>query len=414
MLPQPSLLDQHSKKPSLYHQYQHNPHTTNCLPSIDQMSQSPMAPTMSSDSYFRNTLKNNHNGGSPSFSLPPLILPPITRESSYNNSDFSKQQHPGTLKLPSMNETLPELNYLISQSPNNNSLASNISMLTSNMISTIPHQPSRGSYFQIPNHTSSGANITSGSSSPSSNSTTSLPMSRSSTLSTASLPTTALSNLTQPSDSPNSPNATQVFDPTMEVPQTSAASKTRKRKKRPCPICNKLVSNLATHKSTHISQDEKPHVCSTCGRGFSRLNDLGRHERRHLKLEFETGNSNATDAESDESLSACHHSSSTAKCTIFKCPYWSSSNKPSNPRQPSPHCHATGLFSRCDTFKNHLKALHFQYPPGTLKRDRARVGGICKGCNTHWPSVDQWLDNHVLCEESGCKGKADAGFIVKV
>lgn len=131
-----------------------------------------------------------------------------------------------------------------------------------------------------------------------------------------------------------------------------------KRRKRECPQCHKLFSNLATHKSTHLASDLKPHVCTTCSRGFARPNDLVRHEKSHLKEMNQTG---------------------------FVCPFHLMDDV----------CHTTGVFSRCDTYKNHLRALHFQYPAGTKKRDRGLVAGNCKSCGASFANVDDWLSNHV-------------------
>lgn len=139
--------------------------------------------------------------------------------------------------------------------------------------------------------------------------------------------------------------------------------KWKPRKKRQCPECKLYFSNLATHKSTHLQSDSRPHICEYCSRGFARPNDLFRHIKCHWK---ETG--------SDKGQ--------------FKCPY--------KDHESGDHCgHNSGIFSRCDTFKNHLKAIHFQYPPGTKKNQRANASGNCRMCNHQFSSVDDWLVNHL-------------------
>lgn len=233
---------------------------------------------------------------------------------------------------------------------------------------------------------------------------------------------------------------------------TTASSSTRKRKKKECPNCHKMVSNLATHKSTHISKNVKPHVCEVCQRGFTRLNDLTRHTKRHWKdnfeLSMESNQSNSPEASNNNSnddlscdgnneprqdangnftpASSAAISNHLFKPMIFKCPYWeanttasASSTENSTPSSPSsttsPHnshhhnhhssgkCHATGIFSRGDTFKNHLKALHFKYPEGTKKKERASVSGYCKQCGEFCENgVEQWLNEHVL--NNSCSG----------
>ena len=41
---------------------------------------------------------------------------------------------------------------------------------------------------------------------------------------------------------------------------------------------------------------------------------------------------------------------------------------------------SSGGFSRRDTFKTHLKALHFVYPAGTKSLERNFKSGRCGGC----------------------------------
>lgn len=136
-----------------------------------------------------------------------------------------------------------------------------------------------------------------------------------------------------------------------------------KRKKRQCPECHLFFSNLATHKSTHLNPTARPHVCKICGRGFSRPNDLFRHFK-------------------------CHWKKIGADGGQFKCPF-----------KNGPHgdqcCHLLGIFSRCDTYKNHLKAIHFQYPGGTRKSERSFVPGCCRLCKKEFRNVDEWFTTHV-------------------
>ncbi|KAI3404720.2 STP4 [Candida oxycetoniae] len=148
------------------------------------------------------------------------------------------------------------------------------------------------------------------------------------------------------------------------LPSLSPESKKnwKPRKKRQCSECKLYFSNLATHKSTHLKPTNRPHICEYCQRGFARPNDLFRHTKCHWK---EIG--------SDKGQ--------------FKCPFKSQSN--------SQCCHNTGIFSRCDTFKNHLKAIHFQYPNGTKKEQRSKVKGKCRLCQQEFENVDDWIKNHI-------------------
>ncbi|KAH3662262.1 hypothetical protein OGAPHI_005510 [Ogataea philodendri] len=156
--------------------------------------------------------------------------------------------------------------------------------------------------------------------------------------------------------------------------RTSSSTPSHPRKKRECPICHNYFSNLTTHRATHI-QDSRPFTCQTCSRSFKRLNDLMRHEKCHLsKLgEWE-----------------------------FRCPFFIN-----DPAGRSENCHHSGQFTRCDTYKNHLKAIHFKYPPNTPKSDRSKVSGSCRECGMYFNNVQEWLTTHVETKE--CTRKLDTG-----
>ncbi|KAL6452821.1 STP3 Transcriptional regulator STP3 [Candida maltosa Xu316] len=78
----------------------------------------------------------------------------------------------------------------------------------------------------------------------------------------------------------------------------------------------------------------------------------------------------------------------------FRCPFY----------DPSSKCHPTGGFSRRDTFKTHLKALHFVYPPGVKSCDRNKYPGRCAGCFLFFENNVDWLQNHI--EKGLCTGSA--------
>lgn len=82
----------------------------------------------------------------------------------------------------------------------------------------------------------------------------------------------------------------------------------------------------------------------------------------------------------------------------FKCPFYHES--PSNGKGTK--CHPTGGFSRRDTYKTHLKALHFIYPPGTKSNERNLISGRCAGCFRHFENNIDWLKNHI--EKGDCNG----------
>lgn len=189
------------------------------------------------------------------------------------------------------------------------------------------------------------------------------------------------------STSPSSPSplegSTTPSSPEMEMPEQGTVdandhhmahhggikkSSWKPRKKRQCPECKLYFSNLVTHKSTHLKPTSRPHICQYCQRGFARPNDLFRHVKCHWKeIGLDKGQ--------------------------FKCPY-------KNHSSGDHCCHNLGIFSRCDTFKNHLKAIHFQYPNGTKKDQRNKVNGHCRMCHQFFNNVDEWLANHV--EKNQC------------
>ncbi|ONH65508.1 Transcription factor STP1 [Cyberlindnera fabianii] len=71
----------------------------------------------------------------------------------------------------------------------------------------------------------------------------------------------------------------------------------------------------------------------------------------------------------------------------YECPFFDehSENK----------CHPNGGFSRRDTYKTHLKARHFKYPPGTRSQDRAITAGKCGLCNKPYESNEDWVERHI-------------------
>ncbi|KAK9494582.1 hypothetical protein V1508DRAFT_366987 [Lipomyces doorenjongii] len=144
------------------------------------------------------------------------------------------------------------------------------------------------------------------------------------------------------------------------LPRVAGPQRVRSRKQQ-CPECNGWYSNLSAHCSTHLSYASRPHSCTVCGRGFSRPNDLLRHQKSHQG-----------DAP-------------------FCCPYHAVDRR----------CHPSGGFSRCDTYKNHLKSMHFDYPVGTKKKDRQGAGGKCRACLMEFENVDEWISAHV--ESGRCK-----------
>lgn len=93
----------------------------------------------------------------------------------------------------------------------------------------------------------------------------------------------------------------------------------------------------------------------------------------------------------------------------FRCPFHdiSTVDGMGNVIKSAAKCHPTGGFSRRDTYKTHLKALHFIYPPGTKSSARNSTGGRCAGCFEYFESNARWLKYHIECDQ--CKGLQDQG-----
>ncbi|CAK7895826.1 transcriptional regulator Stp3p [[Candida] anglica] len=96
------------------------------------------------------------------------------------------------------------------------------------------------------------------------------------------------------------------------------------------------------------------------------------------------------------------HNSSKA----FMCPFYQENATNVNACKKNvfagTKCHPTGGFSRRDTYKTHLKALHFIYPPGTKSNERNSIGGRCAGCFKYFENNHRWLDEHI--EKGTCEG----------
>lgn len=88
------------------------------------------------------------------------------------------------------------------------------------------------------------------------------------------------------------------------------------------------------------------------------------------------------------------HMKKHATKKAYNCPFYDPEAKTT--------CHPSGGFSRRDTYKTHLKARHFLYPIGTRSEHRAKVPGTCAGCDEHFASNEQWVEEHI--QKKRCKG----------
>lgn len=163
------------------------------------------------------------------------------------------------------------------------------------------------------------------------------------------------------------------------------------RKKRQCAECNGWFSNLATHRSIHMANNSRPHTCDVCNRGFARPNDLFRHQKSHRDDApfrcplFVRGSGNGGVNGMNNGMNGLG----------------GGNNGLNGIGIGEPACHQNGGFSRCDTYKNHLKAMHFEYPAGTKKKMRNGTAGKCKACQQAFATSDEWIATHI--ETGACK-----------
>lgn len=85
----------------------------------------------------------------------------------------------------------------------------------------------------------------------------------------------------------------------------------------------------------------------------------------------------------------------------FYCPFYNDYKK----KDKHMKCHPTGGFTRRDTYKTHLRAIHFKYPRGTKSTQRSSVGGHCRGCLQWFENNQTWLELHI--EKEDCPGTAE-------
>lgn len=323
-----------------------------------------------------------------------ITLPPI---SSFDNLiKAAERQYNGEASSASTHPTLPNMNI----SNGSGSAGASSSMLSYQLLphsNDVSRSNSSSSFLpsvQQPTEGSASASETSSSASPSRS-------------------ISPISKVAGPSS---------VGGAGVSTPHSTKINKPRKKKQ--CPICRNFYANLTTHKATHLTPEDRPHKCPICHRGFARNNDLLRHKKRHWKDEIlsqsgvlsnhndgKGGSVSFNDDDTHEKMTPMNSVTDYAQLKslhqikgTFKCPFNSTLIQLDMDMYPyklkplnfeTSNCHQTGVFSRCDTFKNHLKALHFEYPPGTKKKDRNVVPGRCKHCGLKFENVDVWLNEHV-------------------
>lgn len=116
-----------------------------------------------------------------------------------------------------------------------------------------------------------------------------------------------------------------------------------------------------------VPDSEKIHQCPHCDSKFRIRGYLTRHMKKHSKTK------------------------------AYHCPFYDDSTES--------RCHQTGGFSRRDTFKTHLKARHFRYPPGVKSNKRTGMMGWCGICGEKFLNNEIWVERHI--EMGLCPGLTD-------
>ncbi|KAH3903184.1 uncharacterized protein SCODWIG_03576 [Saccharomycodes ludwigii] len=83
----------------------------------------------------------------------------------------------------------------------------------------------------------------------------------------------------------------------------------------------------------------------------------------------------------------------------YRCPYWTEDHQ----------CHPTGDFSRKDTFRAHMKSVHFIYPSWLKKTEKDSSVGRCSGCFEKFENNKNWLVNHIEPGKCGAMIRKEIG-----
>lgn len=124
------------------------------------------------------------------------------------------------------------------------------------------------------------------------------------------------------------------------------------------------TKHKAKSNQNKVRQKPKSYECPYCHAKFRLRGYLTRHLKKHSKKK------------------------------AYKCPFYDPN--------ADPKCHATGGFSRRDTYKTHLKARHFKYPPGVKSGERRGMMGWCSACGEKFLNNEIWVERHI--EAGQCPG----------
>lgn len=174
-----------------------------------------------------------------------------------------------------------------------------------------------------------------------------------------------------------SPEETLSYNHQMDTKRIKRESLTSNSSSRSVSLSSPVDPHCSKQLSLKIKDESEParFVCHHCSSEFRVRSYLTRHLRKH---------NNAM---------------------AFVCPFYQDGEVEDDyvcGGKSGAKCHPTGGFSRKDTFKTHLKALHFIYPPRTRSRERAALGGRCAGCFEFFESNVSWFKDHI--EPKLCPG----------
>ncbi|AOA63468.1 Transcription factor [Komagataella phaffii CBS 7435] len=121
----------------------------------------------------------------------------------------------------------------------------------------------------------------------------------------------------------------------------------------------KRVSSVVTS----VTNGETYYHCSECPSKFKFRGYLTRHSKKHSQRK------------------------------AYHCPFYESGHG---------KCSLGEGFSRRDTYKVHLKAMHFKYPKGVKCADRTGMMGWCGSCGQSFQNNEIWVERHI--EKGVCRG----------
>jgi len=159
------------------------------------------------------------------------------------------------------------------------------------------------------------------------------------------------------------------------------------------PAKHQMVGKNRKAMKTETNEQHGAFVCSVCHASFKVKSYLTRHIKKHRVEKPYTCPFYASEPETDSELDSDTDEGHRAGESVKEDGRGDGSG--TKKRRLGTKCHPTGGFSRRDTFKTHLRALHFIYPTGTKSGNRSHVSGRCAGCFKEFKNYNEWLCKHI-------------------